>query len=139
MNDCCSSDKPINKFPRKQTCPSNKQDYTFVPIKTVLHHINYPWEINLKNQGYYFCNDPKCDIVYFGEDNSVIKKYELRTKVAAKGKDDSALACYCFGVSIAEAKNNSKTKDFVIQQTKLGNCSCETSNPSGRCCLNDFP
>jgi hypothetical protein len=27
----------------------------------------------------------------------------------------------------------------VMAQTKAGLCSCDTSNPSGRCCLKDFP
>jgi hypothetical protein len=139
MSDCCSTDKVMSTFPRKQTCPSNHHDYFLVPLKTVLHHVKYSWQANLKDQGYYFCNDPECDIVYFGEDGSVINKTELRTKIAAKEKDDEALVCYCFGVSLSNAKENSDIKNFVIQQTKVGHCSCETSNPSGRCCLKDFP
>jgi len=138
MSNCCSSDKAVNNFPKKQACPSNQQNYILVSLKTILHHIKDSWTANLKEQGYYFCNDPECDVVYFGEDISVIKKSELRTKIAAKEKNDNALICYCFGVSQAGAKNNSEIKNFVIQQTKVGNCSCETSNPSGRCCLKDF-
>lgn len=139
MNSCCSSDKSINKFPRKQSCPVNHQDYILVPLKTVLHHIKDSWKANLKEQGYYYCNDPECDVVYFGADGATIKKSELRTKIYNKEKDNDLLVCYCFGISQADAKNNSEIKDFVVQQTKLGNCSCETSNPSGRCCLKDFP
>ena len=27
----------------------------------------------------------------------------------------------------------------IVEQTKNARCSCETSNPSGRCCLKVFP
>lgn len=139
MSNCCSQPKGEKQFPRKQSCPVNQQDYILVPLKTVLHHIKNSWSANLPEQGYYFCNDPECDVVYFGEDGLVIKKNLLRTKIATKEKDDNALICYCFGVSQADANNNSEIKNYILQQTKLGNCSCETSNPSGRCCLKDFP
>ena len=34
---------------------------------------------------------------------------------------------------------SSKTKEFVMAQTKAQNCACEIRNPSGKCCLVDFP
>jgi len=49
------------------------------------------------------------------------------------------MLCYCFGVSSADFERNPATRDFVMAQTKANLCSCETSNPSGRCCLKDFP
>lgn len=144
MGRCCSNSKKnenevIRKLPKKQPCPINQQDYILVSVKTVLHHIKNSWSANLKEQGYYFCNDPECDVVYFGEDGSVINKNALRTKISVKEKDNNALICYCFGIYQENVKNNSEIKNFIIQQTKMGNCSCETSNPSGRCCLKDFP
>lgn len=138
MNNCCSNNE-IKIFPRKQVCPINHNNYIQVPLKTVLHHVKNSWNTNFKEQGYYFCDDKNCDVVYFGEDNSIIKKSELRTIISSKTKQNDALICYCFGISRAEEKNNPAIKEFVIQQTKKGNCSCETSNPSGRCCLKDFP
>lgn len=141
MSYCCShtENETVAKSPRKQPCPINQQDYILVSVKTVLHHIKNSWSANLKEQGYYFCDDPECDVVYFGEDGSVIKKTALRTKISHQEKDDNALICYCFDISKVSVKNDSEIKNFVIQQTKMGNCSCETSNPSGRCCLKDFP
>lgn len=144
MSHCCSNSKKnenvvIRKSPKKQACPVNQQDYILVLLKTVLHHIKNSWSTNLKEQGYYFCNDSECDVVYFGEDGLVIKTNALRTQIAIKEKDDNALVCHCFGISQADAKNNSEIKKFVLQQTKTGNCSCETRNPSGRCCLKYFP
>ena len=110
-----------------------------VSVQTILQHLKSPWEKELNKQDYYFCDDAECDAVYFGLDDSVITKSELRTQVGIKEKDEEALICYCFGVSKSAAKQNSELKPYIVQQTKVGNCSCETSNPSGRCCLKDFP
>ena len=138
MSDCCSKTNTGKTFPKKQSCPINQQDYIRVPVKTILHHIKESWNCNLKDQGYYFCTDPGCDVVYFGEDGTQITTSSLRTRVGIKVKKTNAVICYCFGVSREDINNNDNIKDFVIKQTKIGNCSCETSNPSGRCCLKDF-
>jgi hypothetical protein len=92
-----------------------------------------------KQQGYYFCDDPDCEVVYFGEDDSVIKKSELRTIVGIKARQPYALTCYCFGVSNLNAQQHPAVRDFIVDKTKAGFCSCDTSNPSGHCCLKDFP
>jgi hypothetical protein len=49
------------------------------------------------------------------------------------------MLCYCFGVTKADARSDPGIKKFVMAQTKLGLCACEMRNPSGRCCLPDFP
>jgi len=58
---------------------------------------------------------------------------------ANEAKRNCMRVCYCFGVSRSDFRNDPATKDYVIAQTKAGLCSCDTSNPSGRCCLKDFP
>jgi len=139
MSSCCSKDNAANKFPRRQSCPINQQNYILVSLKTILHNIKAPWKVNLKEQGYYFCNDPECDVVYFGENGQIIKKQELLTTTSVKQNKEDDLVCYCFNVKRSDAQKNPQIKTFVIEQTKIGNCSCETSNPSGRCCLKYFP
>ena len=69
----------------------------------------------------------------------VLHKADIRTRIGIKEQDDKALICFCFGVSKAVAATNKSVKDFVVKQTKQSSCACETSNPSGRCCLKDFP
>lgn len=146
MSDCCSTSSSEEnseanieiKRPKKYTCPVNGKQYSKVPPTTILHHLNEPWKWTVKQQGYYFCTDPDCDVVYFGEDDSMILKSGLRTKVGLKEQSDEALVCYCFGVSKTEASNE-KIKDFVIKSTQEKTCACSTRNPSGKCCLKDFP
>ena len=145
MNDCCNNKNCGNKgngnksLPIKFICPVNQQQYIEVAKKTILQHIKSPWENKLDEQKYYFCDDPDCDVVYFGLNGSMINKSQLRTVVGKKEKSDNELICYCFGVSKSLAKKNPQIKTYITQQTKEHNCSCEVKNPSGRCCLKDFP
>ena len=82
---------------------------------------------------------PKLDVVYFGQDDTVIHTDELRTAIGQKSQDKDAAICYCFGVTKALVSLDKNIKHFITQQTKESLCSCETRNPSGRCCLKDFP
>lgn len=138
MTDCCS-ESCETKPPRKYRCPVNGVEYSEVSAKTILHHVKMPWAWSEKKQGYYFCEDPNCDVVYFGEDGSLITKSQVRTPIGVEEPSGDAPICYCFGVSKRDFSSNPSLKDYVVQKTKKGLCSCETSNPSGRCCLKDFP
>jgi len=145
MNACCDKkscgdkDNENNSLPRKFICPINQKQYIEVAKKTILQHIKAPWKNKLDEQKYYFCDDPDCNVVYFGLNGSIINKSELRTVVGKKEKSDNELICYCFGVSKSLARKNPEIKTYVTQQTKENNCSCDVKNPSGRCCLKDFP
>lgn len=145
MSDCCSSKKDKadtceqSALPRKFACPVNERLYVAVEKKTILQHIKSPWEKSLEEEKYYFCDDPNCEVIYFGLKGSVINKSEVRTVVGKKENDKNALLCYCFGVSKASAEKDKKIKAYVTQQTKQHNCACDIRNPSGRCCLKDFP
>ncbi|MCU7829811.1 MAG: hypothetical protein KZQ85_12155 [Candidatus Thiodiazotropha sp. (ex Myrtea sp. 'scaly one' KF741663)] len=110
-----------------------------MPSSTIKHHIKAPWRWEGKSQAYYFCDDPECDVVYFGLDNSVIERSALRTTVGIKERTDHSLVCYCFGITWKEARDNLEAKDFVMDETEKQTCACSSRNPSGRCCLKDFP
>jgi hypothetical protein len=139
MSDCCSSSNCDNTHPKKHRCPSNGHEYSEVSVRTIIHHIKEAWTWQPTGDRYFFCDDPACEVVYFGDDGSMILRSQMRTCVGAKEQSDSSLLCYCFGVTKAEFYANPATKDFVVAQTKAGLCSCDSSNPSGRCCLKDFP
>ena len=139
MADCCSSTDCEISHPRKHRCPANGKAYSEISTKTITHHIRDSWTWVGKAGRYFFCDDPACDVVYFGDDGTTIQKSQLRTRVGVKEASDDALVCYCFGVTKGNARNDPGIRDFVVLQTKHGLCSCDTSNPSGRCCLKDFP
>ena len=139
MTECCDSKMSSCNPPRKARCPVNGKEYSHVGVKTILHHIARPWRKRLTKQAYYYCTDPNCDVVYFGEDESVIPKSDLRTEVGIKETKPERAVCYCFGVSYRAAVNDKNARVFVTAMTRQSLCSCETSNPSGRCCLKEFP
>jgi len=139
MSDCCSPDKQPSTHPKHLRCPANGKQCAAVQLRTIAHHLNKPWLKTLKSQAYYFCDDPACDVVYFGQDGSVIKTGELRTRVGQKETTPERTLCYCFGVTYQDAEQDPAIRDFVTTQTKQAACSCDTRNPSGRCCLKDFP
>jgi Zinc binding domain len=138
MNDCCSSSVSETTRPNKHKCPGNGKEYSSVSAKTIAHHIGKAWEWTPTVARYFFCDDPECKVVYFGADDSKIFTSQLRSRVGAKEGPSEGPLCYCFGVSKEDLLRQPSIKDFVIAQTKAGLCSCETSNPSGRCCLKDF-
>ena len=139
MSECCSTVENKTPHPKKHLCPANGVEYAEVSTRTIALHIKGAWEWSPTSDRYFFCDDAACDVVYFGEDGSTILKSQLRTKVGAKENSGDKLLCYCFGVSLNDFQCNPLIKEFVIAKTKDGLCSCDTSNPSGRCCLKDFP
>ena len=144
MSDCCSSSCNTTTPSKKQNCPGCHNSSSLVPISTIIKHIKEPWLWD-KNDSkeivpqYYFCGDPNCDTVYFDNKNTTIKQFELRTRVGIKDQSGDSLICYCFGVTRNEAIKNPAIKEFVIKQTKEKVCACDHFNPSGKCCLKDFP
>lgn len=137
MSSCCSAE--LLPSPKRQNCPSNGSTYKAVPFKTVLHHLKQPWRAHVKDQAYYFCDDTQCDVVYFADDKTTIKQAELRTAIGIKQQTDDSIICYCFNVTRQNALTDKHIKQFVIDATKNKQCHCEISNPSGKCCLKDFP
>jgi len=140
MDACCS---PLgchsSSHSKKHRCPANGQEYSEVSVRTIAHHIKTSWAWTPTASCYFFCEAPDCDIVYLGDDGSTIVTSQLRTRIGVKENNEDSQLCYCFGVCNSDFQHNPNIKDFVIKQTKAGLCSCETSNPSGRCCLKDFP
>lgn len=139
MTECCSSKCEDKSKIARLDCPGCGQKCLSVSAKTILHHIKKPWMHMLTEQQYYYCGAPVCDVVYFAKSTDVITKSDIRTRIGVKEKSYDALICFCFGVNKKEAASNANAKDFVIRQTKASMCSCDTANPSGRCCLKDFP
>lgn len=140
MSDCYAS-SPCETKPRiqKQACPACNQMCLAVPNGTVRLHVKATWAHPLNAETYYFCRTQACDVVYFSEKGEAFHKSDIRTRIGVKETDDDSLICFCFGVSRSVAASNKSVKDFVVEQTKASSCSCEITNPSGQCCLKDFP
>ena len=145
MNNCCDDIAPL-KGDKKLQCPECNEVQNLVSYQTLIHHLKNPNKLSLKeDSAYYFCKNPNCSTVYFGGDDLKFSRDDVRWLVGQKSTDDHRQICYCFNVTYDQivdefsAKGRSETKEFVMAQTKAKNCACEVRNPSGRCCLVDFP
>ncbi len=142
MTNCESANDSKTTALRKAACPINGLSYSRVKTKTILHQAKKPWQLNLLDQNYFFCDDPNCDVVYFGEDKSTLVRNDLRFSVGQKSQNQEKTICYCFDVQLSDLvadRVQGKAKAFVIEQTKNSTCDCELRNPSGKCCLKNFP
>lgn len=139
MSDCCNTSSKLSNPPKRQTCPRNGIEYRQVSALTIKHQIKRPWAWQSYDQSYFFCTDPNCSVVYFSEDDTIIEASELRSPIGVKTHSEEALICYCFGITVAQAQSDPSLKNYVVRETKLGQCACETRNPSGKCCLSSFP
>jgi hypothetical protein len=138
----CDSTTSYDATPKQANCPLNGQAYSRVSLRTVLHHVTKPWQREFTSQAYYFCDDPDCEVVYFGDNQQLIRQDQLRLSVGQKSRSPDRHVCYCFDIRMHDllaANNKEKLKGFVTIQTKNSSCDCEVRNPSGRCCLKDFP
>ncbi|WP_153559298.1 mercuric transporter MerT family protein [Roseimaritima sediminicola] len=92
--------------------------------------------------GWRFCPSQDCDVVYFAEEEDTqFTESQLKVPVGVKESSGERPLCYCFGHSVGSIKEELGTKgrsDALEDiRTKMGDpgCRCETSNPSGSCCL----
>lgn len=139
MSDCCTPGDCKSTSPNKRWCPAGGNECLEVSAKTIAYHIRESWKFENMTSRYFFCTDPECEVVYFGDDGTLFNKSQLRTRIGIKDRADDALVCYCFGVTRANALHDPEIREYVIRKTKNKQCSCDTCNPSGRCCLKDFP
>ncbi|WP_197203788.1 mercuric transporter MerT family protein [Crateriforma conspicua] len=94
------------------------------------------------DSGWRFCLSQDCDVVYFTEEGDTqFTKPQLKVSVGIKESSGERPLCYCFGHSVASIKEELGTKGYsdaladIRAKMKDPGCHCETSNPSGSCCL----
>jgi len=140
MTDCCEK-----THSGKAQCPACQTQQKQVAIETLLHHIISPLNQLIPPQTYYFCTNHQCEIVYFGNLGAQYSTDQIRGKLGQKQTCLSRTICYCFDITEQRVLDElsetgkSSSKSFVIAQTKAKACACATRNPSGACCLADFP
>jgi hypothetical protein len=108
----------------------------------LLHQLRAPWQHSISDTPHYFCSQSGCEIVYFGSGGQRFTAEALRQPVGQKSEDAARTICYCFDIrfsDLTDAASAKRCRDFVIEETRNKVCACEQRNPSGRCCLRDFP
>lgn len=147
MGSCCSSSSEKVKSEAKQAaqCPCCGTFAKPVGRVTLMHQVVAPFNQQLPPDDFFFCASTTCNTVYFSDSGAVIDASQVRGEVGQKSTKPSRVICYCFDISRSrvmeeiEKTGTCTSKDFVVEQTKLKNCACDIRNPSGKCCLKEFP
>lgn len=141
-HDCCSR----NSIPKGESlCPCSGTAGKPVHPATVQAMLKTSLRLQVRDDGYYFCGKPTCDIVYFSANGSqVFRKADLATRVGIKESQPPRPLCYCFGHSFESirdewlAKGHTTVIESIKAQMKAEGCRCKLTNPSGGCCLGDI-
>lgn len=141
--DCCLvTDK--TDAPLSANCPVSQSASSRVQLRTVRSLVRGERRWQLENVQYYFCDDPKCTVVYFSnEDVPSFVVDDLGVKVFAKDPGEDVPVCYCFEWTrdrirkeIVETGRSTAAME-IASQVKAQLCACDVKNPKGRCCLGD--
>ena len=137
--DCCTT---ANEAPRRAACPGCGHEGDSVTLTTLCHQLATPWRDAPTEQQHYFCGQPGCEVVYFSHDGIRYLEQALRHPVGQKSDAPQRTLCYCYDIRYSDLEDAARARqcrDFVVEETRHGRCACEQRNPSGRCCLRDFP
>ncbi|MFZ5754990.1 MAG: (2Fe-2S)-binding protein [Bacillota bacterium] len=135
MCDCCCEKE--NNFARCPVCQTMGQLVKSITVKNLVAEDLVP---QIKENDYYLCANPKCDIVYFDTNGNVYTQQEVKMPVWFKEGASPKYACYCNKVTVEEVINaviNKGAKDMKTVTEITGamkHGKCLTNNPSGQCC-----
>ncbi|MCZ6878241.1 MAG: hypothetical protein O7G29_08875 [Acidobacteria bacterium] len=137
MSDSCCS--PSQKPLALRSCPVS--DFRGKPVEWLTIAALAARRVPPR-QDFWMCKDPDCDVVYFGEDGTLLLTSDLHVIPSFKGAPSrNDLVCYCFLYSCQEIEDELRASgettifDRITAEVKAGNCACEVRNPSGQCCL----
>jgi hypothetical protein len=126
-------------------CSSCTGASRFVKKQTMLLMLKPEFFEQIGDGQYYFCANSDCAMVYFPENQGTFfYTNHLRVRIGAKEKQDPKPLCYCFGFDESnfrdEIKATGKTtiSARIVKLVKAGMCACDTTNPSGACCLGEI-
>jgi len=122
---CCSTPQET----KANTCPICNSKSEVVQKKTVLSLLKVGKQLPIEDQQMYYCSNSSCSLVYFSEDQNFYRK-DLKVDISHK-------ICYCFDISREEIETKGKEEILkkITDNMKDVGCSCDTRNPSGRCCI----
>ena len=139
MSDsCCST---FQRPPASRSCPIS--DFRGKPLEWLTVAALAARRVPPR-QDSWLCEDSDCDVVYFGEDGTLLGTSDMRVIPSFKGSpSQNDLVCYCFLYSRQDIEDELKASgdttifERISAEVKAGNCACEVRNPSGKCCLGD--
>lgn len=138
-SSCCPLHAPV---PDKTACPLTGANGRPVSAETVVTLVRKEVLVGLSSpEGFYFCPDEDCDVVYFNPDGKLTPTPAVWVAVHQKSSDPDVPVCYCFDYTprkIREEITRTGKSTAVAQisrRVQAGECACEIKNPQGTCCL----
>ncbi|MFQ6675576.1 MAG: hypothetical protein ACE5LH_04430 [Fidelibacterota bacterium] len=143
MDDCCVL--PAGRNQREKglcpTCGTKGKPVSALTIRSLTQRnwSHYP----AITDGYLCPNADDSTVYFFAGSDLTVDKNRLVDRVGFKETDGPHTVCYCFRHSKEEIesdflRNGHSTIEADIRgKVDGGACSCEVTNPSGRCCLGD--
>lgn len=124
------------------TCPVSGTVGHVVKQLTLGNHLRpedwrWTWE-----DGFHFCSEPSCPVVYFHNGLKVyLTQDEIRTRVGIKTGPPPVPVCYCMNVTEAQILEEIQVKrccdslESIKKYTKARTGKlCHVTNPAGKCC-----
>lgn len=137
---CCDTPGGASRLP----CPACNQVGRKVGPETVLALVRPEHGEKVQAaESWHFCATPGCPVAWYGAGGTRIDAHEARIRIAGKPPGPPTPLCYCFGhteeeIAAEVARTGTSTvPDAITAKVQAGECSCETSNPAGRCCLGE--
>ncbi len=124
-------------------CPVTGNRGRSVPTATLRSLLRDEHLPAVSGRDWFFCDLADCHVVYFTPDGKTFSKGALKIRVGAKETDPPRSVCYCFGHTVESIREEiartgrSTVAASISAKVKAGECSCETLNPEGTCCLGD--
>ena len=122
------------------SCPICNKTGLLVKLEAALNLVNNNSYID-KNKKVYICQNKKCTVTYFQEENpKYYTKEEVNVPIWFKEPMNEMIVCYCYNISLQEIikvvkEHKVYTKDEVIKiLNKPKNNDCLHSNPIGKEC-----
>jgi hypothetical protein len=147
MGDCCLGKVEDARQEKLKVleCPQCQGLMKPIDRNVLIHQVMAPLNQSIPVEIFFFCSKTNCRAVYFSPSGFVVETTDMRYEISEKLASEERTICYCYGITYRQVVNeikkdgHSTSKEFVVEQTKLKNCACDVRNPSGRCCLKEFP
>ena len=126
-------------------CPNCNQIGLKVKEITLKSQLKKEYYNDLKSSSneFNFCNNPKCDTVYYSNDGSeVFNQSQIKSKVTIKNDNLKTPLCYCQKLlkeRVLKMIEDNETNIYEKVKSIIagGKSFCEKSNPKGICCSED--
>jgi len=144
---CCCKDSQCGTGKEESSvsvvCPRCGTIGSIVGRNTVKALLKAGCDEQLAGNELRYCASSACVVLYYDSDGNVAEKDLAVTRIGSKETEDPIPLCYCFGYFRDDLEREiretgtSSIPDQIANEVKARGCSCESRNPSGKCCLGD--